>query len=215
MWWADSETSITILCLDRGLNWITGSFSKSYSFILRVFKSYSYIFTIVISKWFPVLLLPCSSTGVLNRPKLWWYHAVWKWRESFSSHYYRLLCVLNCVLIFVTLWTVAQQDPLSMEFSRQEYWSGLSFPTLLEKKHFLWPSFLPWIPCENNFGSLCFHYHLLGTWPVVKRTWEKHCRSFHPLFSSMGKGSFSLPKHLPANQLIQINSGWIFSRNTV
>ena len=27
------------------------------------------------------------------------------------------------------LWTVACQVPLSMEFSRQEYWSGLPFPT--------------------------------------------------------------------------------------
>ena len=28
-----------------------------------------------------------------------------------------------------TLWTVALQSPLSMEFSRQEYWSGLAFLT--------------------------------------------------------------------------------------
>ena len=27
-----------------------------------------------------------------------------------------------------TLWTVAHQAPLSMGFSRQEYWSGLPFP---------------------------------------------------------------------------------------
>ena len=31
--------------------------------------------------------------------------------------------------LFVTPWTVAHQDPLSMEFSRQEYRSGLSFPS--------------------------------------------------------------------------------------
>ena len=30
---------------------------------------------------------------------------------------------------FVTPWTVAHQVPLSMVFSRQEYWSGLPFPT--------------------------------------------------------------------------------------
>ena len=29
----------------------------------------------------------------------------------------------------VTPWTVARQAPLSMEFSRQEYWSGLLFPS--------------------------------------------------------------------------------------
>ena len=30
--------------------------------------------------------------------------------------------------IFVTPWTIAHQAPLSMEFSSQEYWSGLPFP---------------------------------------------------------------------------------------
>ena len=30
----------------------------------------------------------------------------------------------------VTLWAVAHQVPLSMRFSRQEYWSGLPFPSL-------------------------------------------------------------------------------------
>ena len=29
---------------------------------------------------------------------------------------------------FGTPWTVAQQAPLSMGFSRQDYWSGLTFP---------------------------------------------------------------------------------------
>ena len=31
--------------------------------------------------------------------------------------------------LFVAPWTVARQAPLSMEFARQEYWSGLPFPT--------------------------------------------------------------------------------------
>ena len=34
----------------------------------------------------------------------------------------------SCVRLFVTLRTVSCQMPLSMGFSRQEYWSGLSFP---------------------------------------------------------------------------------------
>ena len=37
--------------------------------------------------------------------------------------------VAHHVLLFVTPWTVAQQTPLSMEFSRQEYQSGLPFPS--------------------------------------------------------------------------------------
>ena len=36
---------------------------------------------------------------------------------------------LSCVWLFATPWTVAHQDPPSMGFSRQEYWSGLPFPS--------------------------------------------------------------------------------------
>ena len=35
--------------------------------------------------------------------------------------------LLSCVQLFATPWTVAYQTPQSMEFSRQEYWSGLPF----------------------------------------------------------------------------------------
>ena len=37
--------------------------------------------------------------------------------------------MLSCVQLFVTPWTVGCQAPPSMEFSRQEDWSGLPFPT--------------------------------------------------------------------------------------
>ena len=36
---------------------------------------------------------------------------------------------LSHVQIFVTPWTVFHQFPLSMGFPRQEYWSGLPFPS--------------------------------------------------------------------------------------
>ena len=44
------------------------------------------------------------------------------------------VCVCVCewlshVQLFATPWTVAHQTPLSMEFPRQEYWSGLPFPS--------------------------------------------------------------------------------------
>ena len=35
---------------------------------------------------------------------------------------------LSCVQLFVTIWTVACQVPLSMGFPGQENWSGLPFP---------------------------------------------------------------------------------------
>ena len=37
--------------------------------------------------------------------------------------------LLSRVQLFVTPWIVARQLPLSLEFSRQEYWSGLPFPS--------------------------------------------------------------------------------------
>ena len=39
-----------------------------------------------------------------------------------------MLSHFSCVWLFVTLWTVASQAPLSMGFSKQEYWSGLPCP---------------------------------------------------------------------------------------
>ena len=35
----------------------------------------------------------------------------------------------NCVQPFATLWTIAHQTSVSMRFPRQEYWSGLPFPS--------------------------------------------------------------------------------------
>ena len=46
-----------------------------------------------------------------------WIHS-WKWKCLLPSH----------VWLFVIARTVAHQAPLPMEFSRQEYWSGLPFP---------------------------------------------------------------------------------------
>ena len=37
--------------------------------------------------------------------------------------------LLSCVWLFATPWSIAYQAPLSMGFSRQEYWSGLPFPS--------------------------------------------------------------------------------------
>ena len=39
------------------------------------------------------------------------------------------VCLLSCVWLFAAPWTIAHQVPLLMEFSRQEYWNRLPFPT--------------------------------------------------------------------------------------
>ena len=58
-----------------------------------------------------------SSLYVLSHLIVW----------DYSQH----VCVLSlfsCVGLFATPWTLACQAALSMEFSRQEYWSGLPCP---------------------------------------------------------------------------------------
>ena len=56
---------------------------------------------------------------------------------------YVYVCLsLNHVWLFVTLWAVAHQVPLSMEFSRQEYWSELPFPSPGDLLDWTWVSCL-------------------------------------------------------------------------
>ena len=52
-----------------------------------------------------------------------------------SGNHWSVLCISACMLshfthihLLLTLWTVARQAPLSVEFPRQEYWSGVPFP---------------------------------------------------------------------------------------
>ena len=63
--------------------------------------------------------------GILQARTLEWvaisYSNAWKWKVKVKS--------LSRVPLFVTPWTAAYQAPLSMEFSRQEYWSGLPLPS--------------------------------------------------------------------------------------
>ena len=64
-----------------------------------------------------------SFSSALRAPGWWLLHLL-------SSCYF--VCVLSsfsCVQLFETPWTIAHQAPLSKEFSRQEYWSGLPCPS--------------------------------------------------------------------------------------
>ena len=59
--------------------------------------------------------LPGSSIhGILQARVLEWGSIIRELMLNSFSH----------VRLFVTLWTIAREGPLSMEFSRQEYWSG-------------------------------------------------------------------------------------------
>ena len=52
--------------------------------------------------------------------------------------------------LFAILWTVTHQAPLSMGFSRQEYWSGLPFPS---KPDLPDPGFEPVSPVSPAFQA--------------------------------------------------------------
>ena len=60
-----------------------------------------------------------------------WLHWVTVMRGLWSMRGFVVIVVwsISRIWLFVPPWTVACQAPLSMEFSRQEYWSGLPFPS--------------------------------------------------------------------------------------
>ena len=62
---------------------------------------------------------------------------------------------LSCVWLFATPWTIAYQAPLSVGFSRQKYWSGLSLPSPDWRTG--WSYFLKWKPglCFLNIDTIC------------------------------------------------------------
>ena len=57
----------------------------------------------------------------------------WMWLSNWTTQQQRIKCSnvksLSPVWLFATSWIVAYQASPSMRFSRQEYWSGLPFPT--------------------------------------------------------------------------------------
>ena len=64
--------------------------------------------------------------GILQARTLEWvaisFSNAWKWKVKVK--------LLSHVRLLVTPWTAAYQAPLSMGFSRQEYWSGVPLPSL-------------------------------------------------------------------------------------
>ena len=73
---------------------------------------------------------------------------------------FNTLCAytLSRVQLFASPWTVAYPAPLSLEFSRQEYWRGLPFPS----------------PDLYHSPLILWHFCCLWKYPV--------CFSWHPLY---------------------------------
>ena len=81
--------------------------------------------------------------------------------------------LLSHIQFFATLWTVAHQAPLSMGFSRQEYWSGLSFPS---PRDLVTPGIEPMSLVSPA---------LAGGFFTTSATWEAPCLYYkHPYLDS-------------------------------
>ena len=113
--------------------------------------------------------------------------------------------LLSCVRLFVTPWTVAHQAPLSMGFSRQEYWSGLPFPS---------PGDLPNPGIEPR--SLALQANTLTSEPPGRVTCPKTSAvwGWEPLFYNVlrgSRGSFPVLWLVPLERLFGIlclGLGW-------
>ena len=113
-----------------------------------------------LTSWFPVL---CTS---------WMICPFLKESESVShfSHFW----------LFATAWTVAHQASLSMGFSRQEYWSGLPFPSpgdlpdpgMESESPALQVDSLPSEPLgkPKNTGGVAYPFSRVSSWP---RNWTR------------------------------------------
>ena len=123
-------------------------------------------------------------------------------------------CELSHLRLFVTLWTVAHQAPLSMVFSRQKYWNKLPFPT---------PGDLPYPGIEpashrllhwqvdswllHHLGSPISLQDAVNYFTVNTSFWGYHY--FFVCFNSIVQ-SHSKETHWYIVALLDKFSGWIF-----
>ena len=104
---------------------------------------------------------------------------------------------LSCVWLFAAPWTVAHQTPPSMEFSRQEYWSGLPFPSPGDLPD---PGIEPGSPATQADAQMLYRLSHQGS-PflslVTKSIWGLHKPSqwgtLYLLLKSMSEAFSSFP----------------------
>ena len=85
-------------------------------------------------------------------------------------HVHTCARTLSHVQLFVTPWTVACQAPLSMKFSRQEYWNGLPLPSPGKES----------IPGSGTKPKSPAHISCIGSWILTHcATWEVQLNISH------------------------------------
>ena len=90
--------------------------------------------------------------GILQARTLEWvaisFSKAWKWKVKVKS--------LSHSRLLATPWTAAYQAPLSMGFSRQEYWSGVPLPSPGQKLRDMktWEYMTSWIWLSSSVGIM-------------------------------------------------------------
>ena len=108
-----------------------------------------------------------------------------------------MLICFSHIWLFVTPWTVAHQDPLSMGFSRQEYWSGLPCPppgdlpnSGTEPVSLMSPVLAYRFFTTSTTWEVCIHMSDCQSWFLKNISWHKWIKIF--LVASSLYNSFSL-----------------------
>ena len=139
----------------------------------------------------------------------------------------KVLCcaVLSCVWLFVTPWTVARQSPLSMGFSRQEYWSGFPFPppkVLWAPGKWgvifvsLWSLLCDSVRCYLRTGHVQWLFLWVSSLIFLQILWWDCCFYFQRKrknFSWTWQGAEILAEHTPAHHIeidIQLRTSLLF-----
>ena len=97
-------------------------------------------------------------SGILQARILEWvaisFSNAWKWKVKVKS--------LSCVRLLATPWTAAHQAPPSMEFSRQECWSGVPYSERLKitLKNYHSSSLLPMLGRKHRI--ICSHFDYIS-----------------------------------------------------
>ena len=119
--------------------------------------------------WILTILIGVSQYLVILLICISWWNPVWSIFFRCLFAFVHLLCWGVCVQLFVTLWTVVHQAPLFTGFSRQEYWSGLPFPSPGESS---WPRDQTRVSCIAGRFFTTDPVACLGILPIFK---EKGC----------------------------------------
>ena len=114
--------------------------------------------------------------------------------------------------ISVISWTVALQAPLSMGFSRQEYWSGLSFPS---PDHLPNPEMKPTSPASSALAGQFFATELPGKSPLmyIYYTFFIHWMALwlFPYLIIVNSAAINIGVHIPFQVSVFIFFGYILS----